>query len=84
MIVIHEDILNKVILVHVLLVLVNIFWLFFFSVYIGIQYNPGWKRGLVLASPGWWRGGGRASEPVAGYQESGPRQRRGWFGGDRG
>ena len=86
MIVIHEDILNKVLVVHFLLFFANLFWVFFFSFYLGFKFNPNFKSNLQIPTSGWFRRQPRPeAEPV--YQDTaGVRQRRGlgWFGGDRG
>ena len=88
MIVIHEDILNKVLIVHFLLFIANLFWVFFFSFYFGLKFNPNFKTSLRIPTTGWWTRQPRAVQATPVYQDtSAPRQRRGigsWFGGDRG
>ena len=85
MIVIHEDILNKVLVVHFLLFFANLIWVFFFSFYLGFKFNPNFKSSLRIPTSGWF---GRQPRPVQTapvYQDTAVgRQRRGWFGGDRG
>merc|ERR1712106_1207111 len=88
MIVIHEDILNKVLVVHFLLFFANLFWVFFFSFYFGMKFNPNFKSSLRIPTSGWFSRQPRAVQAAPVYQDdSGVPQRRGiqgWFGGDRG
>ena len=83
MIVIHEDILYKVLVVHFLLFIANLFWVFFFSFYFGMKFNPNFKASLRLPTTSWFNRQARQAQPAPVYQEVGARQRRGWFGGLR-
>ena len=53
MLVIHEDILTKVMVAHFLLFCVNIFWLIFFAFWFGSQWREGW-RAPDLGWAAWW------------------------------
>ena len=76
MLVIHEEILFKVIIIHFLLFCVNIFWLIFFAFYIGSQWRGGWKTPEINVG-GWFQ----RTAPVvqSPYADTTSRQRRGWF-----
>ena len=80
MLVIHEDILTKVMVAHLLLFCVNIFWLIFFAFYFGSQWRDGW-RAPDLDWSSWWR----QPRPVAssGYSDTTSRGRRSWWQLDR-
>ena len=88
MIVIHEDILIKVLVVHFLLFCANLFWVIFFSFYLGFKFNPNFKSSLQIPTGGWFRRQPRVAQIEPVYQDtSGVRQRReiqSWFGGERG
>ena len=70
MLVIHEDILTQVMVVHFLLFCVNIFWLIFFAFMFGSEWREGWRA--------WWsrrQQPGSAATPPA---DTRGRQRTWW------
>merc|ERR1712106_756905 len=69
MIVIHEDILNKVLVVHFLLFFANLFWVFFFSFYFGMKFNPNFKSSLRIPTSGWFTRQPRAVQAAPVYQD---------------
>ena len=80
MLVIHEDILTKVMVAHFLLFCVNIFWLIFFAFWFGSE----WREGLRVPDLGWstwWRQPGPVTS--SGYSDTTSRARRSWWQLDR-